>query len=465
MTNDKDHSIDQNLTGDFFKKILNSVHEAVIVVDSQTKIVFVNNAYCRLFDVAPTQIIGRLLADIEPNANMLQVLRERKPISGCLVKVDSADKFVISNVEPLFQGGKLWGAVSVIRDITEVIELTNILRHITNIDHKASYLDDIIQFSADNILGRSISLQRVLLLAGKIAKKDVNILITGETGTGKELLARAIHDNSLQAASPFVTVNSAAIPDSLFESELFGYEPGAFTGASSRGKLGKFQLANNGTLFLDEVGELTQVMQAKLLRVLETREIDKIGGNNPIKVSVRIIAATNRDLSPEALNNNFRSDLYYRLSTIVIELPPLRFRNDDVILLANHFLSKLGDETGKKYKLSLEASKHLLGYNWPGNIRELKNVITRAALVSDDGFLDLNHILSNKGVKNKQENVSSKLQNLSTDLDYKSFIMFQEKAIIEKALIISNGNKTMAADLINMNRKTFYNKLKRYKIS
>lgn len=456
--------MDNILTDIFFNEIFNTIHEAILVVDIESKVLFVNKSYCQLFYVAPQKIIGRLMSNIEPDATVIQVIKTGKPVLGRLFKVASANAFVISNAKPLISKGVLMGAVAVIRDITEVIELTSVLKHMTNITSHSNHIINEIDFDASEIIGNHPLMKQTLKLAGKVAKTDVNVLIRGETGTGKELFARALHANSKRSNSAFIALNCASIPESLFESELFGYEPGAFSGASPQGKPGKFELANNGTLFLDEIGELSPPLQAKLLRVIEAREIDKIGGNKPLKVNTRIISATNRDLQAEIKNCTFRSDLYHRIATITIELPPIRYRRDDIILLANHFLSKIAERTERKYSFSVDAYKRLLEYGWPGNVRELHNVITGACLTTDDDIISLSELPINNE-KEQHETAASTDLDISSILDYKSYMEFHEKVIIERTLNLTKGNKTEAIQLLKMNRKTFYDRLKRYGIT
>ena len=237
------------------------------------------------------------------------------------------------------------------------------------------------------IIGRSTELQQTLHLISKVAPTNSTVLITGETGTGKELVARAIHNNSFRKAKPMVKVNCATLPANLIESELFGHERGSFTGATDR-RIGKFELANNSTIFLDEIGELPLDMQVKLLRVLQEKEIERIGGRSPIEVDIRIIAATNRDLQKEVEEGRFRADLYYRLSVFPIPLPSLRDRRDDIPILAGHFVQKLSKKVGKKITMmSKYVLEQILRYDWPGNIRELEHVIERSIIQSDSDIL------------------------------------------------------------------------------
>lgn len=253
----------------------------------------------------------------------------------------------------------------------------------------------VAQYSFDNIVGKSQVMSDIFETVKLVAKWDTSVLINGESGTGKELIANAIHYNSPRATSPFVKFNCAALPDTLLESELFGHEKGAFTGAIKQRK-GRFELANGGTLFLDEIGESSPMFQTKLLRILQEGEMERVGGDEVIKVDVRIIAATNRDLEEEVRLGHFRSDLYFRLNVMPITLPPLRERTEDIVELAIFLLTKIGDKQGRKLKISDGAIRLLMSYEWPGNVRELENTLERASVMTENGVIDRDIILLNR---------------------------------------------------------------------
>ena len=311
------------------------------------------------------------------------------------------------------------------------------------------------QFDRRNIIGRSAAMEKLMETVLLVAASDATVLITGESGTGKELIAGAIHYNSPRRDGPFVKINCAAITETLLESELFGHEKGSFTGAD-RKKEGKFRQADGGTLFLDEVSEMSLAMQVKLLRVVQEREVTRVGGDEVLAVDVRVITATNKNLEKEAEDGRFRQDLYYRINVVSIEVPPLVERKEDIPLLAQHFLSVFSEKNQKKIKgFSPQAMNLMLKYDWPGNIRELMNVVERAVVLSrgeflDDGDLSIHERAGNLPVTDAGESVS--LEEV-------------EKNTIMKTLDRAGGNKSEAARLLGITRKTLRDKLKKYGIA
>lgn len=299
------------------------------------------------------------------------------------------------------------------------------------------------------IISVNPQMQKIITLAGNLAMSDITVLIYGESGTGKELLARYIHKNSKRGDKPFVAVNCAAIPDNLLESELFGYEKGAFTGAIERRK-GKFELANGGTILLDEIGEMSMTLQAKLLRVLQEREIDRIGGKEPIPIDVRVIATTNRDLQKECSQGRFREDLYYRLNVFPIKVPALRERPEDVEVLSMYFLEKFSNTYGKNIKgFQKEAMEFLTGRQWRGNVRELENTIQRAVFVCSKEYITKNDLMI--------EEVSTEMKVCSN-----GSLKEIERELILKTLEEAGGNKTKAAKILGLSVRTIRNKLNEY---
>ena len=318
----------------------------------------------------------------------------------------------------------------------------------------------------ETLIGRSAAMIEVYKEIGRVARTEMTVLLMGESGTGKELVARGIHANSTRSRGPFITVNMAAIPKDLIESELYGHEKGSFTGAVER-RPGKFELASGGTLFLDEIGEMPIELQAKLLRVLQEREIDRVGGSRPMPVNVRIVAATNADLGRSVEEGRFRRDLYYRVAVVPIRLPPLREREADVILLARHFLAKYGEQLkGRPLALAKDAEPLLLAHGWPGNVRELQNVIQRALLKLAGARLaakDLVGLLPAAGAQERGVGglVESILDAAEPDGGrYQAALAAIEAPLIAAALARTGGNQLRAAELLGMNRNTLRERMR-----
>ena len=311
------------------------------------------------------------------------------------------------------------------------------------------------QFNFGEIIGESVKMKRLYSTISKVSRTDSSVIIYGESGTGKELVARAIHKGSDRRSNPFIRVNCGALAEGVLESELFGHEKGAFTGAIKR-KRGRFELADSGTIFLDEIGDLPPSTQVKLLRVLQEKEFERVGGEQTLTVNVRVIAATNRDLEKLVADKKFREDLYYRLHIIPIYLPPLRERSDDIPSLADHFLQKIGKEIGQPgLKLDKAAVDMLCRYHWPGNVRELENVLERSAVLAEGETItlsDLPLLLSDRRYINTEYD----------SLDLNDTLARVEKDAIESALKKSNGNKTRAAKLLGIKTSALYYKLEKY---
>lgn len=307
------------------------------------------------------------------------------------------------------------------------------------------------RYKFEDIIGKSNKMQKVFELIKTVSKSNVIVLIQGETGTGKELVARAIHNISTRCDKPFIPVSCSALPESLLETELFGYEKGAFTDAKQC-KLGKFEIANKGTLFLDEIGDISQNIQMHLLRVIEEKELTRVGGNEIVKVDIRIISATNKNLEEEVKKGNFREDLFYRLNVIIINLPPLRGRKEDILLLAEHFLNKFSKENNKKIEgFSQEVIEFLLKYDYLGNVRELENIIEHAVIICNNDIIKVEHL----PVPSKKEEMPLSTNKLLREV---------EKAHILSVLKEVDYNLTKAAKLLGITRATLYNKIRTYNL-
>ncbi|MES0397718.1 MAG: sigma-54 dependent transcriptional regulator, partial [Syntrophobacteria bacterium] len=345
------------------------------------------------------------------------------------------------------------GAYDYIVKPLDVDQLTLMLQRI--VEHQQLITENILlrkrlteQYEYEDIIGRSEAMQEVFEMIKAVTDTNATVLITGETGTGKELVARAIHSNSSQRYGPFVATSCGALPETLLESELFGYEKGAFTGAD-RTKKGRFELAHGGTLFLDEVGDISIKTQIKLLRALQEKSFSRLGGTEPIKVDLRLVSATNRDLVAAIEEGSFRSDLYYRLNVVSIQLPPLRERIDDVPLLAAHFINKYNVEFNKKFdRVNRKAMDFLMDYHWPGNVRELENVIERAIVIAQGPEVKIDHL----PFCNVEAIPTEDLQSLQE----------VERLHIEKMLQKNDWNIAKTARLLNIDRSTLHKKIKKF---
>lgn len=369
--------------------ILESVQDGICVVDRSGEVTYVNPSYLRIVHKTPEMVVGQNVFETAADGNRCAVLRSGIARIGS-IRHKKDGTTIVANVNPIFVDGEIAGVVSVVKDITEIQTL---MERLSQVSAKAEYLEQELLRTKKtaqafaNYIGKSGKVVDVLALASKAADSSANVLIRGESGTGKEVIAEGIHYASGRRRGPFIRVNCGAIPGALLESELFGHEKGAFTGAVRR-KLGKFELANHGTIFLDEIGELDKNLQVKLLRVLQQKEFDRVGGEETIHVDVRIIAATNRDLEAMVREGTFRDDLYYRLNVIPIILPPLRDRPDDIPLLVEHFIEKISKENKKDVRgITPDAMQMFMHYRWPGNVRELENVIERVITLMDTDLI------------------------------------------------------------------------------
>lgn len=441
--------------------ILNSVQEAIEVADKRGVINYVNPSFSRVTGIPEVERVGRNIFQESPNGALAKALRTGKTIRGHRSTVGGSNAEVISNASPIIVDGCMEGAVVVFQHITDVMRLMEELRKSTsiieNLSHKFGQVTSS-KYTFEDILGKNKEFKRVMDTARKAAKSNSTVILLGETGTGKELFAHAIHNDSSRREMPFIKVNCAAIPETLLESELFGFEKGAFTGAV-KSKIGKFELANGGTIFLDEIGDMNMNIQAKLLRVLQEREFEKIGGEKTIKVDVRVIAATNRNLRTLVREGKFRADLYYRLNVVEIMIPPLRFRKEDLPLLIKNLIIKLNRKLGKKVQgISPDAEQMLFEYDWPGNVRELENVLERVMVTCDEKIINKKHLMRHF---NKSASVSDRDEDFLKDVVP---LKKMEKEMIKRAVEkygLSVEGKKRAAKALNISLATLYNKLKK----
>ena len=388
-----------------------------------------------------------------PDIDGLKVIEEAK-------KLNLDTKFIaitaFHDMETTVKAIKV-GAYEYVHKPIDIDELERIVERALNENVNYEYITVKEQsYKKDTIIGKSKSMQEIFKIIGLLSEVKTNVLITGESGTGKELIARAIHYQSKFSDEPFIAINCSAIVDNLMESELFGHEKGSFTGASSR-KIGKLEYAKNGTVFLDEIGEIPVNLQAKLLRVIQEREFERVGGNEKIRLNARIIAATNRKLSNMTQKGSFREDLYFRLKVFEIDVPPLRERKEDIPLLVDYLIKKINFEIGKKIvKIPVDIMEMFYEYNWPGNIRELENVLTRAMILSKNEVLDKACISSLLNIyKPVNINFSDTFKTLND----------VEKEYIEKVLRANDFNISKSAKILGITRPTLRKKIKEWQIS
>ncbi|MBW3495595.1 sigma-54-dependent Fis family transcriptional regulator [Bacillus sp. FDAARGOS_1420] len=441
--------------------IINSSEEAISVVDEKGRGLVINPAYTKLTGLTEEEIIGKpATTDIVEGESMhMKVLRTRRAVRGIHMKIGQKKRDVIVNVAPVIVDGILKGSVGVIRDVSEIQKLTNELNRARQIIRTLE-----AKYSFDDIVGDSDETTAAIEQAKLGANTPATVLLRGESGTGKELFAHAIHNSSNRKYNKFVRVNCAAISETLLESELFGYEEGAFSGAKRGGKRGFFEEANNGSVFLDEIGELSANTQAKLLRVLQEKEIVKVGGTKAIPINVRVIAATHVNLEKAILEGNFREDLYYRLNKIPIQIPSLRQRKGDIPAIAERLIQKINQDYGRNVEgLTDSAVSYLQSYEWPGNVRELENILGRAIIFMNynEIYIDVHHLPP----LHKEEQVETKQNNLLPELEEKALehlVTEFEGNIIREYLEKFDGNKTKTAKALGISVRNLYYKLEKY---
>ncbi|MED1008994.1 sigma 54-interacting transcriptional regulator [Bacillus mycoides] len=441
--------------------IINSSEEAISVVDEKGRGLVINPAYTKLTGLTEEEIIGKpATTDIVEGESMhMKVLRTRRAVRGIHMKIGQKKRDVIVNVAPVIVDGILKGSVGVIRDVSEIQKLTNELNRARQIIRTLE-----AKYSFDDIVGDSDETTAAIEQAKLGANTPATVLLRGESGTGKELFAHAIHNSSNRKYNKFVRVNCAAISETLLESELFGYEEGAFSGAKRGGKRGFFEEANNGSVFLDEIGELSANTQAKLLRVLQEKEIVKVGGTKAIPINVRVIAATHVNLEKGILEGEFREDLYYRLNKIPIQIPSLRQRKGDIPAIAERLIQKINQDYGRNVEgLTDSAVSYLQSYEWPGNVRELENILGRAIIFMNynEIYIDVHHLPP----LHKEEQLETKQNNLLPELEEKALehlVTEFEGNIIREYLEKFDGNKTKTAKALGISVRNLYYKLEKY---
>lgn len=444
------------------RTILDTAYEGIIVVDNKGIITMLNKPYADILGIEASDAIGKHVTEVIENTRLHIILKTGKEEIGDIQQI--GNNRIIAMRTPIIENNTITGAIGKIM-FKNLEELNFLAKKLNALENELEYYKGELRkergakYSFDMISEASQSMKYIKDLAYKASHGNSTVLILGESGTGKELFAHSIHNQSSRYNGPFVMVNCAAIPPELLESELFGYEEGAFTGAKKGGKLGKFQLANGGTIFLDEIGDMPLNMQAKVLRVLQEREVERIGSSNPEPIDVRVIAATNRLLDKMVEERKFRGDLYYRLNVISITIPPLRERKDDIPVLSAMLLKRCCKEAGRiEPTISSEVMDIFKNYSWQGNVRELMNVLERAINVMDEksSIVSTSHLplyLIKEWKGNREETKS-----------LKSILDEKEKETIIEALRYSRGSRTKAAKFLDVSRTTLYEKMLKHGI-
>ncbi len=446
----------------YFKELVDQLYDGILMCNKEGYITMINQTYCDFLGTTIEEAIGKHVTEVVENTRMHVVLETGKPELGQLMRI--GDREIIVSRMPLREGDQVVGALgkvvfSDLRELRSMVERYNIMER--KLDFYRQELKRMVsaKYSFDHIFADHPLMKDAIQMAKRVANTKSSILILGESGTGKELFAHSIHEASPRSEHAFVRVNCAAIPKDLIEAELFGYEEGAFTGAKKGGKPGKIELAHGGTLFLDEIGDMPLDMQVKLLRVLQEREVERVGATRPIPVDIRIIAATHRPLEELMRQGKFREDLFYRLHVFTINIPPLREQGNSILSLAHHLIKQLNRELYTYVEgMTRQVEEIFLSHRWPGNVRELHNVLERAVQLAERGMLEEEHLpvyLQNRPVVHPQEGLS---------LDLEAELARTEKRVVEMALKQCGGNKVQAAQLLGIHRASLYRKLEKYGI-
>jgi len=454
----------ENIPAELLDALLENPYESNILVDNQGVIRYISKTSEEFFEPTQLDVVGLKITELNPSSQLIRVLQTGRAEIGRLFVMKGKER-VVARIPLRDRNGDIVGAVAKLM-FWNPGKIKELVRQVEVLESRLNYYEKELQniyssrYTLEGVIGESPLIQEAKQAAIQAAQSDLAVLITGETGTGKEIFAHAIHQLSKRRSHPFVRVNCASIPRELMESELFGYERGAFTGADKKGKPGKFELADKGTIFLDEVGDMPMTMQAKLLRVIQEREVERVGGTKPLLLDFRVIAATNRDLKNLVKAGNFREDLFYRLNIFQIKTPSLRTMREDIPRLAYHFLAANADRRqGGSRKITREAMVCLTAYDWPGNARELRNVMQRANALNLGGPVLMEHLpMEVRDMGESGLPIGYDLRSLSEERT------LAERRAIRKALRYTKGNRSQAAKLLGIHRTGLYQKMKQYGI-
>ncbi|QNO16595.1 sigma 54-interacting transcriptional regulator [Alkalicella caledoniensis] len=442
-------------------RIFDPIPVPIILVGKDTRVIMINQVFADFLGHPKSEIIGEEVQKVDKYSRFPYVFKNKKSEIAWKHKFENGHTAIVHRIPILDdQGEVLYGFGMVlfqnVEEFKDIIQKNKLLESELSLYKNQLKEMQGAKYSWDNIIGESERMVQAKYMARRAAQSNSNVLLLGKSGTGKELFAHAIHSGSNRNHNPFVKVNCAAIPAELLESELFGYEEGAFTGAKKGGKIGKFELSNGGSIFLDEIGDMPIKMQAKLLRILQEKEVERVGSNKTTKIDIRVIAATNQDLKELVQKGEFREDLYYRLNVMSIEIPSLQERDNDVEGLSYSLLRKLSSQMGKYVsKISVNAMEYIRGHNWPGNVRELENVLERAInLTESDSILPVH--LPVYITQNTKKVAKGPIRTL------KDVIEDTEKEAIARCLEYTEGNKLKTAKLLNISRSSLYDKIEKY---
>ncbi len=444
--------------------VLLATQDAISVVNEKGEHVLVNPAYTKITGLEYEEVIGKnALYDIEEGESLhLKVLSTKKPVENTKLKIRPSGKTVVAQAAPIIVNGVFKGSVAVLHDMSGIKDLTDKLNKAEKKLRELTY-----KYKPEDIIGKSEAIAEVRKMIEKAAKVPATVLLKGESGTGKELFANSIHAQSRRSENNFIRVNCAALSDSLLESELFGYEEGSFTGALKGGRKGLFEEADKGTIFLDEISEISMNTQAKLLRVLQEKEIMRVGSNYSIPVDVRIITATNIDLIKAVREGRFREDLFYRLNILPIMIPPLRERKEDIPLLIKNFIAKFNDEYGRHIlNISDDAINKLIDYEWPGNVRELENIIGRSIINMNinERVIQAEHLPQLLAGKKNSNGMEARAQEGEL-VTLSDVVDRAETDYIKNVYARLNKNKTETAKVLGISLRSLYYKMEKYKIN
>lgn len=428
--------------------VVNYSYDGIIMVDEKGLIKQFNWLAEKVFKKQTADIVGKHAVKSLPRINFTDVISSGKPRIDEVITI--ADNTIIANTVPIKTGNSIDGAIFLFQEVSKIQRMEEKVRI------KLYEKGYVAKHNFSDIITGCSLMNDIIHTASIYARTNSTIIIMGETGTGKEIIAQSIHNASARADMPFIAINCAALPDNLLESELFGYEEGAFTGARKGGKAGLFESAHRGTIFLDEVGEISEKVQRELLRVLEEKQVMRVGGDRLIPVDVRVICATNKNLKEEVKNKNYREDLYYRLNVLTIKIPPLRQRRESIPLFIDSFLKKFCTNNDTKVKfISKRAVEYLVDYDWPGNVRELENYIERMVVSINKDTIDIEDIMAYIDGENEIEDAAGSIINVNIARDLEQI----EIDILKGALKLTEGDHTKAAKLLNISRTTLWRKL------